>query len=467
MGLHANVHSSLRSGLSATQFAHIMNTVSNLEIVSLPQESSSGQRLLFPAFLIFSVCFYSYRFLFGLGSPLTTYYDSDAPDWLRASKDVIWFAVLVSVLMSSTAESWEFARRNQREHPLFFRGLSMLVILFVVMGVIHIFYFQSVLDTFLYWIRYPLEYVPLVFFMPLFVVRWHSLVPVLLRLGWLSVAFLVFEMFSNRQMGFYNRYGSIFGSPNDYGMFCVLFIIGLAACSRRWTHWVLLTFMICGLVLTLSRSAFAGLIAGLSSLLYLRRVRIGFPVALLLILGLAGILVWRFPEFVGMTQVQYGLAHFDVDSSAVSRLRELQVFQTRFGEFDIASLLWGTDYFHIESWYLALVVRTGGFGLLLWLLIMGATVARGWRYRNLSKVHGVAAAGLLSLCVASAFIPYPDTFPTNFYMWLAVGTIWMPITREDIDLLYSENRHSLTHAWVSPGDLPNIATCQEGLRSSR
>jgi hypothetical protein len=328
--------------------------------------------------------------------------------------------------------------------------------------VIHIFYYQSALDTFLYWIRYPLEYIPLAFFMPLFVVRWRPLVPVLLGLGWLSVAFLLFEMFSDRQMGFYNRYGSIFGSPNDYGMFCVLFIIGLLACARGWSHWVLLTFMICGLVLTLSRSAFAGLIAGVCSLLYLRRVRIGVPVGLLLFLSLAGILVWKFPELLGIAQVQYGLAHFDVDSSAMSRLGELQVFQTRFGDFDLTSLLWGTDYFHIESWYLALVVRTGGFGLLLWLVIMGATVARGWRYRNLSQAHAVAAAGLISLCVASAFIPYPDTFPTNLYMWLAVGTIWMPINREDIDLLCSENRSSPAHSWARSSALPNIATCREG-----
>jgi hypothetical protein len=75
------------------------------------------------------------------------------------------------------------------------------------MGGIHLFYHQSTLDTLLYWIRYPLEYIPLAFFMPIFVVRWRPLVPMLLGLGWLSVAFLCFELLSVRQMGFYNRYG--------------------------------------------------------------------------------------------------------------------------------------------------------------------------------------------------------------------------------------------------------------------
>jgi hypothetical protein len=411
-----------------------MNSIPDSALLPIQNQSATIRRFLFPGFLIFSVCFYSYRFLFGLGSPLTTYYDSDAPNWVRVSKDVIWLAVLLIALVSSKAESWEFASRNWQEHPRFFRALSMLVLLFVLMGIIHLFYYQSAIDTFLYWVRYPLEYIPIAFLMPLFVVRWRPLVPMLLGLGWLSVAFLAFEMLSDRQMGFYNRYGSIFGSPNDYGMFCTLFIIGLLACARKWSHWLLLMFMICGLALTLSRSAFAGMLAGICSFLYLRRVRVAALVGLLLLVTAASLLVWKFPDLLGFEQVQFALAHFDVDSSAISRLNELQVFQNRFRDFDLGPLLLGTDYLHIESWYLALVVRTGALGLLLWVVIMGATVVRGFRYRNLSQAHAVATSALISLCVGSVFIPYPDTFPTNFYFWLAVGTIWMPLDREDGEL---------------------------------
>jgi hypothetical protein len=411
-----------------------MSSISQPAILPLQDRSAGGQQYLFPGFLLFSVCFYSYRFLFGMGSPLTTYYDSDAPVWLRVSKDVTWLAVLLIALVSSKAESWEIARRNRQEHPLFFRALSTFVTLFVLTGMVHLFYYQSAIDTFLYWIRYPLEYLPIAFLMPLFVVRWRPIVPMLLGLGWVSVAFLFFEMLSDRQMGFYTRYGSIFGSPNDYGMFCALFIIALLAYARKWSHWILLIFMICGLVSTLSRSAFAGMLAGFCSLLYLQRVRVAAVVGFLLLVIAASLLVWEFPELLGFEQVQYGLAHLDVDSSAMSRLTELQVFQTRFGAFDLSPLLLGTDYFHIESWYLALVVRTGAFGLLLWVVIMGATVIRGWRHRTLSHAHAVATAGLISLCVASAFIPYPDTFPTNLQLWIAVGTIWMPPYQEDNDV---------------------------------
>jgi hypothetical protein len=411
-----------------------MNSISQAAILRLQDGSTSTRRLLFPSFLIFSVCFYAYRFLLGMGSSLTTIYDSDAPTWLRLSKDVVWLAVFLAALVFSDEESRELAWRNWKAHPTFFRAVFALICLFVFMSVIHLFYYQSTMDTLLYWIRYPLEYIPVVFFMPLFGVRWRQLTSVILGLGWLSVGFLFFEMFSDKQMGFYNRYGSILGSPNDYGVFCALFLIGLLACARKWSHWLLMPFMFCGLVLTLSRSAFAGLLAGVFSLLYLRRARVGAFVGAVVLVSLAGILLWKFPDLFGFKEVQYGLAHFTLfeqDNSTVLRLRELKVFQARFSDFDLASLLLGTDYFHIESWYLALVVRTGAFGLFLWLAIMWATVARGWRHRNLSQVHAVATSCLICICVASTFIPYPDTFPTNLYMWLAVGAIWMPVVREE------------------------------------
>jgi O-antigen ligase len=264
----------------------------------------------------------------------------------------------------------------------------------------------------------------------LFLIRWRPFGTLLIGLGWLSIAFLAFEMFSGKQIGFFSRYGSILGSPNDFGVFCGLFILGLLVCARKWSQWLLLALMVCGLFLTLSRSALAGALAGIASLLYLRRARIGAVVGIILFGWLAAFLVWKFPGVLDFDQVQFGLAHFDVDSSAIARLNELQLFQTRFANLDLATLLFGTDYFHIESWYLALLVRTGILGLLLWLAVMGATVVRGWRYRKLSEAHAVSLAGLISICVASVFIPYPDTFPTNLYLWLAVGTIWMPAFHE-------------------------------------
>lgn len=411
-----------------------MNFDSRVTILISDNRSIFVRRFLFPGYLIFSVCFYSYRFLYGMGSPLTTAYDSDAPAWLRVSKDLIWLGVLVAALAFSSEESRQLARQNRQAHAAFFQTLVVLIGVFVFMGIIHLFYHQSPLNTFLYWIRYPLEYVPMAFFMPIFVFRWRPLVPLLLGLGWVSVAFLAIEMFSGKPTGFYGRYGSILGSPNDYGMLCALFVLSLLVCARTWSHWLLMAFTLCGLVMALSRSASAGLLAGISSLLYLRRGRVGALIGVVLLICLTGLLFWKFPDFLALEQVKYGLAHFGVtelDNSAISRLNEFQVFETRFGDFEFAPLLFGTDYFHIESWYLALVVRTGVLGLLLWLAVMGATCVRGWRYRNASRVHAVATANLICICVASGFIPYPDVFPTNLYLWMAVGVIWMPVVPED------------------------------------
>jgi hypothetical protein len=407
-----------------------MSSTSHPVVLPYRAESDFIRKILFPSFLVFSVCFYAYRFLFGMGSPLTTAYDSDAPAWLRASKDVVWLAVLSIAVAFSSADSWEFARRIRCEHRAFFRALFALFCLFVLTATIHLFYYQTALDTFLYWIRYPLEYIPVAFFLPLFLLRWQPQTRLLLGLAWLSIVFLLFEMFSGRQAGFYGRFGSILGSPNDYGVFCALFILGMLACARTWTHWLLLPLLLGALFATISRSAMIGLLAGVCVLLHLRRVRIAALIAILLLVCVAAFLLWRFPELLISPQVRYGLQHFDasaMDPSAIARVNELQLFKTRFGDFDLATLFLGTDYFHIESWYLALLVRTGVFGLLLWLAVMTATFVRGWRYRKQSQVHAVATSSLLCICVASAFVPYPDTFPTNLWLWLAVGTIWMPV----------------------------------------
>lgn len=388
------------------------------------------RRKIFPAFLIFSVCFYAYRFLLGMGSGATTIYDSDAPVWLRITKDAVWMAVLGAALLFSGSESWEFARLNRRAHRGFFRALFLLICLFLVMNALHVFYYQSALDTFLFWVRYPLEYMPLAFFLPLFVLRWEEHTGLLLGLGWLSIGYLLFEIFSGLQVGFYGRFGSILGSPNDYGVFCALFVLGLLVAARKWWHWVLLGAMLCGLVLTVSRSAMAGLAAGLCALLYLRRGRIGALALILILASAVAVLMAMFPELLTSPQVRFGLEHFSttgMDISTATRVNELQLFETRFGDLDLRPLLLGTDYFHIESWYLALLVRTGTLGLSLWLVVIGATVVRGWRKRNASAIYGVALSAVVCISTASAFVPYPDTFPTNVWLWLAVGTIWMPV----------------------------------------
>jgi hypothetical protein len=242
----------------------------------------------------------------------------------------------------------------------------------------------------------------------------------------LSLLFLGYEMVSGASIGFVNRYGSIFGSPNDFGLFCAVVTLGLLVLGRSYWHWALATLMLAGLFLSLSRSAIAGFAAGLLCLLYLKRVRMVACVGVCLIAIVASVILWRYPETLELAQIASVSEHFGADESAMQRVDELQTFEQRFGQLRAGPILVGTDYFHAESWYMALLIRTGIVGLALWFLVIGQTSARGLRLRRISKVHAAATAAVLAIAVASIFLPYPDVFPSNFYFWLALGIVWLP-----------------------------------------
>lgn len=118
-----------------------MNSVPYSAILS--SQSGFVRRFLVPRIPDFLRLLLFVPFPLGMGSPLTPIYDSDAPEWLRVSKDVVWLAVLLVGLVFSNAESRTFARLNRRLHTAFFRTLLALVCLFVLMGEIHLFYHQS------------------------------------------------------------------------------------------------------------------------------------------------------------------------------------------------------------------------------------------------------------------------------------------------------------------------------------
>jgi hypothetical protein len=85
------------------------------------------------------------------------------------------------------------------------------------------------------------------------------------------------KVISNNQVAPYFRVNSLFFDPNIYGRFLAIVMLGLAA-ILLWTRRprstallaVLLTALWAGLVLTLSQSSFAGLLAGLAVLAVLR-----------------------------------------------------------------------------------------------------------------------------------------------------------------------------------------------------
>lgn len=353
--------------------------------------------------------------------------------WLRLLKDISWVCFLALVMVFSRGSDWSAVRSNLRRNWFFGALLAAFIMTFAVMGWIHLFFQQTSSDTMLYWYRYPLEYIPIAFMVPMLVTQWNKFGKLALALGWISILFLAYEMFSGKEIGFFGvRYGSILGSPNDFGIFCALLVLGLLVFARTTWHWILALLMIVGLFLTVSRSAMVGLVAGVFMLLHLRRVRLAVAVGVVIAAVAFSLAIWSLPRLDRPPAlVEHVVEHFDavsLDDSALDRIDELHAFEERFGQLGVTSLLFGTNYFHVENWYMALLIRTGLLGLGLWLLAMAATLRRGWRLRRVSRVHAVAAAAVLAVAAASAFIPYPDVFPTNLYFWFAVGTVWLPGT---------------------------------------
>ncbi len=391
------------------------------------------QNYVFPGYLAFSVCFYSLRFLFGWGSSGTTIYESDMPWYLAAAKDVAWIG-----LLGVTAFSRPFGRSvdQVKRNPSIYAVLALFCIWMALCSSIHVmFFYEPLRDSLLFDIRYPLEYIPAAFLAPAFIGDWRRVGNFWKRLNWIVLAFAAFEVSAVlggwAETGFgwgglSTRFGGILGSPNDWGIYSGCAIIAILALAKARAQ--LLGF-VPALILTQSRSAIVASVAAVVPLLYradIRRIAIRLFIALL-VLGVA------FSAFVPITSSDGILPeHIGLDQSATTRLDQIGTFQDEFRDLDnFAALLFGVRYFHIESVYLALVVRGGIPALTLYATAIGMSIVRGWRMRKVSSPHLVALCVVLLISTASFFVPYPDVYPTNFYLWLAVGVIWMgPLSRQ-------------------------------------
>ena len=209
--------------------------------------------------------------------------------------------------------------------------------------------------------------------------------------------------------GFRTRFGGILGSPNDWGIYSGCAIIAILALAKARAQ--LLGF-VPALLLTQSRSAIVASVAAVVPLLYradIRRIAIRLFIALL-VLGVA------FSAFVPITSSDGILPeHIGLDQSATTRLDQIGTFQDEFRDLDnFAALLFGVRYFHIESVYLALVVRGGIPALTLYATAIGMSIVRGWRMRKVSSPHLVALCVVLLISTASFFVPLPRRLSDEF-----------------------------------------------------
>ena len=147
--------------------------------------------------------------------------------------------------------------------------MVLLLLIFLIMPVLSLIYARGDLfEIVLIDLRLPLEYVPLVFIFP-FILRGESSMKYLrafVPLIQLTLLFLAVEVFSGRRTGMdyggiYIRYGSIFGSPNDFGVFMMLsttiLLAFLAERAIKWSHKAiaLLILMLAAVASTVSLSA--------------------------------------------------------------------------------------------------------------------------------------------------------------------------------------------------------------------
>ena len=418
---------------------------------------------LMDAYLLFTVVFYYSRWVIGWGSEATTIYKEDAPTWVRVIKDVVWVAFVLAVGVKATVRG-----RLDRRSPLWFttRGLIMVVLLviYLVLPTFALLYEHHGLFDFLLWnLRYPLEYVPIVFLFA-FILQGQSSIRHLrffIPLIILTLLFLGVEMFSGRETGFgyggiYIRYGSIFGSPNDLGVFLMLSITALLAFlaekAIRWSVKVvaLLVLCLCALASTVSLSAVFAMVFSTVALMLFTRNRVKSALAVAVVVVFVAGLYFAFPDAGVSKYLSARIENLSSlrESSAYGHYRGVIDVERAIEHFEPVEYLVGTTkrasaVISIETYYLRTLYLRGGLSLVTLLSIIALTLFQGYnRYRlayGNPQRRGLFLAvflGVAGFAFASLFVPYFESFPSNFYFWFLAAIIWCePMSDKEVSAL--------------------------------
>jgi len=420
---------------------------------------------LMTAYLAFTVIFYYCRWVMGWGMRATTIYTEDAPNWVRLIKDVVWISVYATFAFRAITRP-----KFSRNMPLWFtpRGMIMvlLLVIFLIMPLLSLIYARGDLfDVVLIDLRLPLEYVPVVFIFP-FILRGESsmkylraFVPLIL----LALLFLGVEMFSGRRTGMdyggiYIRYGSIFGSPNDFGVFMMLattaLLAFLAERAIKWSHKAiaLLVLMLGAVASTVSLSAMFSMIFTSIALILFSRNRVKGALTVLAGVVLVAGLYFAFPQvgvsrFIGERLGNLATLH---EGSASEHYTSVVIAEDEISRFEPAEYLLGTfqsrkDLILPETYYLRTFFVRGAISLLVILSIIGMTVFEGFRRyraavgdRQRRALFLAAFLGVAGFSFASMFISYFESFPSNFYFWFLVAIIWCePMSEKELYAIHS------------------------------
>ncbi len=415
---------------------------------------------LMTAYLAFTVIFYYCRWVMGWGMRATTIYTEDAPNWVRLIKDIAWVSVYAVFGFRAITRP-----KFSRNMPLWFtpRGMIMvlLLLIFLIMPVLSLIYARGDLfEIVLIDLRLPLEYVPLVFIFP-FILRGESSMKYLrafVPLIQLTLLFLAVEVFSGRRTGMdyggiYIRYGSIFGSPNDFGVFMMLsttiLLAFLAERAIKWSHKAiaLLILMLAAVASTVSLSAMFSMIFTSIALILFSRNRVKGALTVLAVVVLVAGLYFAFPQ-VGVSRFigeRLGNLATLNEGSAREHYTSVVIAEDEISRFEPVEYLLGTfqsrkDLILPETYYLRTFFVRGAISLLVILSIIGMTVFEGFRRyraaagdRQRRALFLGAFLGVAGFAFASMFISYFESFPSNFYFWFLVALIWCePMSEKEL-----------------------------------
>jgi hypothetical protein len=411
---------------------------------------------LLGAYLLFTVVFYFYRFVMGWNDPDNSVYIDPGPMWVRVIKDFVWIAFVFAV-----AGKGLLRRRLDRSTPLWFtfrgRVMAFATLLYIIIPVVGLSYHGGLhVDGVLTNVRYPLEYIPIIFLLPFLLsgdssTRYlKSFVP----LGILALAFLPYEMFSGKPVamgygGIYVRYGSIFGSAYDFGLFMMLVITFLLAFlaegALRLSPWVMsyVGACLCGLASSVSLSALLSLFCSCAGVATFAKRKL----VSLLILGVIGgvgagsyfltsetdfgrFLTERVKNLSSLRDTSSYL-HAQGVKDTWEAIRKFSGTEYLLGSGNPRALLGARGGVYVETYYEAVVYLRGVPELLLLSFMIGLSAHEARRRYRLSAgdpmQRGLWLGCQLAICsfaFASWFHPYFDAFPSNFYIWFLVAIVW-------------------------------------------
>jgi O-antigen ligase len=240
------------------------------------------------------------------------------------------------------------------------------------------------------------------------------------------------KVIASNQVEEYFRVNSLFFDPNIYGRFLALVMLGLAG-ALLWGRGTrelglaaaALAVLWGGLVLTLSQSSFAGLLAGLVVLAWLRfGPRFVLP-PLAAAAAVAAVLVLAFP---GALRLDLGSdesldnatsGRFSLMRGGVELALERPVlgwgsgaFQEQFRRQEKSSSRQATAASHTIP--ITVAAEQGAIGLAAYLALLALALARLLRGASRSAVRAVVAAGFVALVVHTwlyaAFLEDPMTW---------------------------------------------------------